>query len=103
MNPPYGAGLCGKAINCFLENYENNKFKRGIVLINNATDTNWFQRAVEKCSAFCMTNHRIGFYNSDGKEVSTNTRGQIFLFYGKSGFPTFRKHISQFGFVCKVV
>lgn len=82
MNPPYGRGLCARAIETFIAEYQNGAFKRGIVLVNNATDTKWFDALVEHASAVCFTDHRIAFYNVDGKHVSGNTRGQAFVYFG---------------------
>lgn len=103
MNPPYGAGICGKAIEEFVRNYRDHRFDKGIILVNNATDTKWFHKAMEDCWGFCFTDHRIGFYNSDGKAISTNTRGQVFLFYGRRyGFIRFAKEFQQHGRVCEI-
>lgn len=83
MNPPYSAGLCGRAINRFIDQYEAKHFVEGIVLVNNATDTRWFGALVKHCDAICFTDHRISFWNADRKHVSGNTRGQAFFYFGR--------------------
>lgn len=95
MNPPYSAGLCGRSVNRFIDQFEAKRFVEGIVLANNATDTRWFSALVHRCSAICFTDHRISFWNADRKNVSGNTRGQAFFYFGKKQDKfkiTFEKH-----------
>jgi phage N-6-adenine-methyltransferase len=98
MNPPYSAGLCGRAINRFLDQFEAKNFSEGIVLVNNATDTRWFNALVKHCSAICFTDHRISFWNADRKNVSGNTRGQAFFYFGGK-IAKFQKTFEKHGFV----
>lgn len=83
MNPPYSKGLCALAVQAFTANFDQGKFKRGIVLVNNATDTTWWASLTNHpgCVALCLTHGRIGFENDDGKTVSGNTRGQAFILF----------------------
>jgi phage N-6-adenine-methyltransferase len=98
MNPPYSAGLCGRSVNRFVDQYEAKHFMEGIVLANNATDTRWFSALVNHCTAICFTNHRISFWNADRKNVSGNTRGQAFFYFGKRK-SKFKKIFEKHGFV----
>lgn len=97
MNPPYGK-LMTKAVDKFIEEFSKGKFKSGIVLCNNATDTKWFAKLISKSSAICFTDHRIQFENIDGKNVSGNTRGQCFVFFGKM-VNIFAEEFKQYGLV----
>jgi len=99
MNPPYGGGLVSDAVNLFLNEYAEKSFSRGIILVNNATETKWFQRALSVASALTLTDHRISFWNSDGKAISGNTRGQAFLYFGETP-EDFIQTFSAFGFSC---
>jgi phage N-6-adenine-methyltransferase len=83
MNPPYSKGGCASALRVFAENFDAGKFRRGIILVNNATDTSWWCAITnhDNCVALCLTHGRIGFENADGKAVSANTRGQAFLLF----------------------
>lgn len=98
MNPPYSAGLCGRAINRFIDQFEAKNFAEGIVLVNNATDTRWFGAIIKHCNAICFTDHRISFWNADRKNVSGNTRGQAFFYFGKK-LVKFKKIFEKHGFV----
>lgn len=98
MNPPYSAGMCSRSVNRFIDQYESKRFFEGIVLTNNATDTRWFNALVSRCSLVCFTNHRISFWNADRKNVSGNTRGQSFFYFGSKRVK-FRKTFEKHGFV----
>jgi ParB family chromosome partitioning protein len=82
MNPPYTRKLVDSAIALFLEHLARDEITQGIVLVNNATETRWFQSLARKCSAACFPDRRIAFENVDGKHVSGNTRGQVFFYFG---------------------
>lgn len=83
MNPPYSKGLCSLAIQAFTAHFDSGKFNRGIVLVNNATDTTWWAALTNHggCVGLCLTHGRISFENADGKAVSSNTRGQAFALF----------------------
>ncbi len=103
MNPPYGR-LCRAAVEKFVYEFGRGHFRAGIVLVNNATETRFFQLLIETTSALCLTNHRISFYNADGKRISGNTRGQAFFYVAKRpNVPLFAKSFAPFGKVlpCK--
>jgi hypothetical protein len=82
MNPPYSAGLAARAVMRMLDEYEAGTFTQGVFLVNNATETKWFQRALGVAAAFCLTDHRISFWDEQGKSRSGNTRGQAFVYLG---------------------
>jgi ParB family chromosome partitioning protein len=96
MNPPYGSPLCTKSIALFLSEHEKTNFE-AIVLVNNATETKWFQAMLSQANAVCFTNHRIAFDNIDGKHISGNTRGQAFFYFGKESGKFFAE-FSQYGY-----
>ena len=82
MNPPYSAGMVKLCTDRFVEGWLQKEFEEGIILVNNATETKWFQNLLTNASSICFTNHRISFWNADGKVVSNNTRGQAFFYFG---------------------
>lgn len=82
MNPPYTRNVIDAAIDIFLSNLTQDKITQAIVLVNNATETKWFQALLKHCSAMCLPERRIAFENTDGKNVSGNTRGQVFFYFG---------------------
>jgi phage N-6-adenine-methyltransferase len=95
MNPPYSGKLCSEAVTKFIDEYLLESFTEGIFLVNNSTETKWFQRALGSANAVCFTGHRISFWNADGKALSGNTRGQAFFYFGKNTdlfLKTFKEH-----------
>jgi hypothetical protein len=82
MNPPYSRKLVDAAVDLFLANWANESLSQGIVLVNNATETRWFQSLFRESSAVCFPDRRIAFENDDGKQISANTRGQAFFYFG---------------------
>lgn len=96
MNPPYSGKLCREAVNRFIDEYEDGSFHEGIFLVNNSTETAWFQRALQACSAVCFPKKRISFWNADGKAVSGNTRGQAFFYFGND-IERFANEFGEYG------
>jgi phage N-6-adenine-methyltransferase len=82
MNPPYGSGLINKAVSRFCLEWDAGNFNEGIVLVNNATDTSWASELWERAAAVAFTRGRIGFVDLEGKNVGSNTRGQMFFYFG---------------------
>lgn len=82
MNPPYGRQLIDAAVDIFLANWSSESVSQAIVLVNNATETRWFQSLLRTSAGLCFPDRRIAFENDDGKHVSGNTRGQAFFYFG---------------------
>jgi len=99
MNPPYGRGLIESAIEEFCVELYAQQFE-AIVLVNNATETRWFQQLLDKMDAVCLTHHRIAFTSEDDKAVSGNTRGQAFFYFGVDS-ALFDHEFRKFGMILK--
>lgn len=83
VNPPYGKGLIDPCVNRLISEYEAGTYQTGIVLINNATETRWFQALTRICIGGCMIYKRIQFIDGKGdQKINQNTRGQIALYIG---------------------
>jgi hypothetical protein len=104
MNPPYSGDNALKAAAKFVEAFAYDRFERGIVLVNNATETRMFRALAKESAAICFTDHRIAFYNADGKTVSANTRGQAFLYFTHDGrWEAFSERFREFGTVMRPI
>lgn len=77
MNPPYSTALLVK----FADKLANSNFNQAIVLVNNATETAWFEKLVSKASAIVFHKGRIRFVKRDG-EHGAPLQGQAFIYYG---------------------
>jgi phage N-6-adenine-methyltransferase len=102
INPPYGQGVCGKAIQRICDQYKKGRFESAVVLVNNATDTKWFHQLASIASHMVFTDHRISFWNADGKHQSGNTRGQCFLVIGPQTVSQTRLTLGRYGLVVKL-
>lgn len=77
LNPPYSTS----SIQMFAEKLVNSSFHQAVVLVNNATETGWFETLVKKASAIVFHKGRIRFIKTDG-EHGTPLQGQAFIYYG---------------------
>lgn len=81
MNPPYSAELVQQFSAKFSDEYEKGNIEEGIVLVNNATETNWFIGLVKNAKAVCFPKGRIR-YTSQNRESMAPLQGQAFLYFG---------------------
>lgn len=92
MNPPYQADLVQQFSAKFADEYCKGNIVEGIVLVNNATETNWFINLVQHAKCVCFPKGRIR-YNSQTRETMAPLQGQAFLYFGdnpKQFVETFR-------------
>lgn len=82
MNPPYSKKLINLFCSKFAYEAMVGNMTEGIVLVNNATETVWFNTLATVCSAVVFPRQRIRFYGPDGEKGSP-LQGQAFLYYGQ--------------------
>jgi ParB family chromosome partitioning protein len=80
MNPPYAQPLMGQFADKFAA--EVRRGSSGIVLVNNATETAWFQTIAAECSAICFPKTRIKFVDPDGNASGAPLQGQAIIYCG---------------------
>ena len=81
MNPPYGGPLIGKFIDKLVTEYVAGRTTQAIVLVNNGTETSWFQTLAEHSTAFCFPAGRIRFWYPNRPSLSP-LQGQVFTYLG---------------------
>lgn len=96
LNPPYSASL----VQAFAEKVVSSDFQQAVILVNNATDTAWFRKLIEKANAILFTTGRIRFYKTDG-EKGAPLQGQAFIYYGDS-VEKFLEVFGKFGWGAKL-
>lgn len=96
MNPPYAQPLMGQFAQKLVDSPGVTQF---CVLVNNATETKWFQAIAGVASAICFPGGRVKFWHPDRK--SAPLQGQAVL-YGGNNAEKFIKEYGDFGFCVKI-
>jgi len=96
MNPPYRAELVDEFVHKLCNHFDAGDVAQAVVLVNNATDTRWFQDASQFASAICFPRGRIKFLDPDGNPGAP-LQGQAVLYFGDD-VGGFTAEFSHFGF-----
>lgn len=99
LNPPYASDLIGKFADKLISEREN--YTQAIVLVNNATETEWFNKIVSIASAVCFPKSRVKFYMPDGK-TGAPLQGQAVLYIGEKP-KEFTDVFCKLGWCCNVI
>jgi ParB family chromosome partitioning protein len=95
MNPPYAQPLIGQFAEAISQKLESGEINQAIILVNNATETQWFQRMAGVASAVCFPKSRIKFLDPSGKPGAP-LQGQAIIYFGN--YPKlFRQEFSTYG------
>jgi len=101
MNPPYKHALIVQFVNTLLEKLKIGEVEQAIVLVNNATETKWFQSILEICDAICLPKKRIKFVDPSGRQNDGPLQGQAVLYFGAK-VVEFKTIFANFGpILCK--
>jgi len=95
-NPPYSQPLMGQFAARLAQAARDGS--QVIVLVNNATETAWFQIIAAECSAICFPKTRIRFLDPDGNPAGSPLQGQAIIYSG-SDVASFTEVFGQFGLV----
>jgi len=100
MNPPYSNGLMAPFMEKLVQHVTDGTITQAVVLVNNATETKWFQGAASKARLICFPEGRIQFLKPDG-ERGPPLQGQAIMYFGPKA-ETFNAVFSAFGLVVRV-
>ncbi len=81
LNPPYAQPLMGDFAECVSAKFESGEIDQACILVNNATETQWFQRMLAVSSAVCFPKSRIKFLDPTGKPGAP-LQGQAIIYMG---------------------
>jgi hypothetical protein len=98
LNPPYSSALVGQFVDKLCRHYAAGEVPEALLLVNNATDTKWFQSAAHQCRALCFPEGRIRFLDEEGNASGAPLQGQALLYFGEN-VGAFRNGFSGFGFI----
>jgi ParB family chromosome partitioning protein len=97
MNPPYAQPLISEFADAVSDKFESGEIDSAIVLVNNATETAWFQRMTEAASAICFPKARIKFMDPQGNRTGAPLQGQAIIYMG-GNVEAFARAFSVYGF-----
>ena len=82
MNPPYAQPLMSDFAEAVSAKFESGEIEQACILVNNATETQWFQRMVSVANAVCFPKSRIKFLDSQGGKPGAPLQGQAIIYMG---------------------
>lgn len=101
LNPPYSQPVCSQFCHKAAELYETGEIRQAIVLINNATETGYFQALLDVAAAVCFPSRRVKFLDPAGHPSNRSLQGQAIIFLGPEA-SRFQSAFRRFGMVLTV-
>lgn len=95
MNPPYAVELIGQFCKKLTKHFYKDDISEAIVLVNNATETGWFNMLIEQASAIVFPKTRVKFRMPNG-ETGAPLQGQAVIYFGKNS-EKFIREFKPFG------
>lgn len=80
LNPPYAQPLIMQFAQRLIDGLDDG-VKEACVLVNNATETAWFQMFLERAQAVCFPKGRVRFLDPEGSPGAP-LQGQVIFYYG---------------------
>ncbi len=98
MNPPYAQPLCDRFCTRAAREYDGGRgaVTEACVLVNNGTETNWFQEVASQATAMCFPRGRVKFWHPSKEATPLQGQAVIYLVPRPDGF---REAFRKFGFV----
>ena len=78
LNPPYSQ----PDITNFAKAVITKSYDQIMILVNNATETNWFQMMAAHANIICLVNKRVKFLDETGAATGAPLQGQAILYKG---------------------
>lgn len=100
-NPPYSRGNVDLFANKMISEHINGGMDEGIILINNATETGWFQALLTWSAAVCFLNSRVRFYHPE-RGGDSPRQGQAVFYFGEN-YSRFEKNFTPLGTVLRLI
>lgn len=98
MNPPYAQPLIDQFCKKIVEEFKSGNCNQAIILVNNATETEWFQTLLSCAGPICFPQGRIKFIDKKGNPSGAPLQGQAIIYFGHKT-DKFIKTFSKFGVI----
>jgi len=95
MNPPYASGLINQFVEKLAAHATTGDISNAIVLVNNATETEWFRQLINVATCVCFPQSRVKFWKPNG-DTGAPLQGQAIIYIG-SKRDSFLKEFCKFG------
>jgi hypothetical protein len=82
MNPPYSQPLIAQFSDAITKKFSEGEIDQACVLVNNGTETGWFQTILDAASAVCFIKTRVRFIDPSGKPSGAPLQGQTVIYIG---------------------
>jgi len=84
MNPPYSQSKVSDFAEAVSAKYESGEISQACILVNNATETAWFQRMLMLATEVCFVRGRIKFIDQKGEVPGGPLQGQVIIYFGEN-------------------
>lgn len=102
LNPPYGRGVVEAFAEKLLLSLRSASVEAAILLTNNCSDTEWWQRCAEQATAICFLRGRLKFWGPQERGNSPTQGQTVMLFtgwYHPPRYNLFEDQFSQLGVI----
>jgi ParB family chromosome partitioning protein len=96
MNPPYAQPWIARFCERLVTEHSRGGVTEACVLVNNATETRWFQALAAESAARCEPQGRVRFWHP--RKEATPLQGQVLLYLGQRT-SKFKHEFERFGLV----
>ena len=85
LNPPYSTSKIPLFCDKIKKHYDSGEVTEAVVVVNNATETEWFNILISSAKACVFPKGRIKFYKPKGIKIgSAPLQGQVFVYFGEN-------------------
>ena len=94
LNPPYAQPLISDFADAVVN--KRTEYNQAIILVNNATDTQWLNKMMNICDCICFIVGRVKFIDMDGNPSGAPLQGQCVIYIGDN-IKAFKNEFKKYG------